>query len=268
MLSVIIPTRNESANISACVHAFDALVARGDAEVIVVDNESGDDTQALARAAGAKVLVQGPERCAQRNRGWREARGEYVMFVDADMVVPQETQEEILRTFSAADAPDALYVREVRTGGGFRTKWRNFERSFYDATPIDGLRVMRRALLERVGGYDEGLVACEDWDLDRRMLDAGARVALTNGHLFHNERLVTTSRHLAKKKYYATTMDAYREKWGDDAYVRRQFSPFYRLFGVFFENGKWRRVLRHPVLYAAILLDRVAVGAVYIFNRR
>lgn len=268
MLSVVIPTRNESANIADCIHAFDALAARGDAEVLVVDNASDDGTQEIARKAGAKVFVQGPERCAQRNRGWREAKGECVMFVDADMIVPTETQEEIVRTLSGPSAPDALYVREVRTGDGFRIKWRNFERSFYDATPIDGLRVLRRSLLERVGGYDESLVACEDWDLDRRVLALGARVALTEGHLFHNERLMTAARHLAKKKYYATTMDAYRRKWNDDAYVRRQFSPWYRLFGVFFERGKWRRVLRHPILYATILLDRVAVGFVYLIARR
>ena len=267
MLSVVIPTKNEAANIEACIRAFDALARRGDAEVIVVDNASDDDTQSIARAAGAKVFCQGPERCAQRNRGWREAVGEYVMFVDADMVVPPETQDEILQKVSDAESPDALYVREVRTGNGFRTKWRNFERSFYDATCIDGLRVIRRSLIEKVGGYDESLVACEDWDLDRRLIDAGARVAITAGHLFHNEQNVTTSRHLAKKRYYATTMDAYRQKWGNDSYVRRQFSPFYRLVGVFFERGKWRRVLRHPILYAAVIFDRIAVGLVYLIAR-
>lgn len=268
MISVVIPTRNESANITACVQAFEKLARRGDAEVTVVDNFSDDGTQETARKAGAKVLVQGPERCSQRNRGWKESSGDFIMFVDADMIVPESTQEEILRIIAAPDAPDALYVREIRSGEGFRTRWRNFERSFYDATPVDGLRVIRRTFLERVGGYDESLVACEDWDLDRRITALGARTALTDGHLVHNEKNLTTAAHLAKKRYYAGTMDAYRRKWNDDAYVRRQFSPWYRLAGVFMEHGKWRRVLRHPVLYAAVVADRISVGLVYLFARR
>ncbi len=267
MISIIIPTKNEEPNIVACVTAFAGLAERGEAEVIVVDNSSEDRTQELACSAGARVIVQGPERCAQRNRGWREARGEYVMFVDADMIVPESTQAEILSLLSKQDPPDAIYVREVRSGDGLRIKARNFERSFYDATEIDGLRVIRRSLLERVGGYDENLTACEDWDLDRRLLALGATTTLTKGALIHNERLVTFARHLSKKRYYAGTMDRYREKWNNDEVVRRQFSPFYRTVGVFFAKGAWKRTLRHPILYLVVLFDRIAVGVTYLVGR-
>ena len=195
ILSVVIPARNEAENIVACLEAFAAF--RDRLELIVVDNSSTDETQALAAAHGARVFVQGPERCAQRNRGWREASGEYVMFVDADMIVPADTIAEILKT-CAANGP-ALFVREVRSGSGLRLRARNFERSFYDATCIDGLRVVRRADLERVGGYDEDLVACEDWDLDRRLLAAGVATALTRGHLVHNEARQNLRKYLAKK---------------------------------------------------------------------
>ena len=79
---------------------------------------------------------------------------------------------------------------------------------------------------------------------------------------------MTFAKHLRKKRYYAETMDLYRRKWNNDAVVRRQFSPFYRLVGIFFENGNWRRTLRHPFLYTLVLLDRIAVGLTYLFNRR
>lgn len=267
MLSIVIPTKNEESNIAACIGAFREACEHGEVEVIVVDNGSGDKTQELARANGARVYVQGPERCAQRNRGWQEARGEYVMFVDADMIVPQDTVEEILGRLTDDQPPDALYVREIRSGTGLRIRARNFERSFYNATVIDGLRVIRRDWLERIGGYDENLVACEDWDLDRRLIAAGARTALTEHALIHNERQITFSRHLGKKRYYAQTMDLYRRKWNNDAIVRKQFSPFYRLIGVFFTNGNWRRTIRHPFLYTLVLFDRIAVGITYLFNR-
>lgn len=271
-LSVVIPTRNEEANIAACIRAFDAVRAR--VEVVVVDNGSSDRTREIAAALGARVFVQGPERCAQRNRGWREATGETILFADADMILPQETIDEILSFCSPIPVPrspipvpPSLYIPEHRVGRGLRLRARNFERAFYDGTCIDGLRVIPRTWLERVGGYDETLVACEDWDLDRRLLAAGTPTAVTKGPLIHNEANQGLRRLLAKKAYYAKSVDAYRRKWKDDAICRRQFGIAYRFFGVFVERGKWRRLLRHPVLAAVMFAERFLVGVTYILHR-
>ena len=263
-LSVVIPTRNEEANIGACLDAFAAFL--DGVELIVVDNSSTDRTREIAAAKGARVLLQGPERCAQRNCGWREASGGFVMFVDADMIVPEGTIEEIVES-SNHQVADCLYVREIRSGAGLRLKARNFERSFYDGTCIDGLRVIRRDWLEKVGGYDETLVACEDWDLDRRLLAAGARTAITKGHLVHNEAKQDLGKFLKKKAYYSTSVAVYRAKWREDEVVRKQFGLGYRFFGVFVENGKWRRLLRHPVLAAVMYGERVLVGFTYLLNK-
>ena len=265
VLSIVVPTRNEEANIAACLDAFAA--AGGAVETVVVDNGSDDRTRELAAAHGARVFVQGPERCAQRNRGWREARGAHVMFVDADMVVPPETLAEVLGRIAGGLPDTCLYVREVRAGRGLRIRARNFERSFYDGTCVDAVRVVPRALLERTGGYDERLVACEDWDLDRRLAAAGARTAITAGHLVHNESRQGLGRLLAKKAYYAKSVAAYRAKWGDDATCRRQLGLGYRYFGVFFGRGGWRRLLRHPVLALVMYLERIAVGLTYLLRR-
>ena len=289
-LTVVIPTKNEEANIGACLEAFAPF--RGAVEVIVVDNFSPDRTREIADKKGANVLLKGPERCAQRNRGWREATGDYVMFVDADMIVPKETVEEILdscaaltsgqetastlgvlRNVEAVSRPldekltSAFYIPEVRSGAGLRLKARNFERSFYDGTCIDGLRVIRRDWLEKVGGYDESLVACEDWDLDRRLFAAGAKASITKGHLIHNEAKQDLKKFLKKKAYYSTSVAAYRAKWQEDAIIRQQFGLFYRFLGVFVENGKWKRLLRHPILAAVMYAERVLVGFTYLMNK-
>ena len=265
-LSVVIPTKNEESNIGTCLDAFAAF--RKEVELIVVDNFSTDCTREIADKKGANVLLKGPERCAQRNRGWREATGDYVMFVDADMIVPKETVEEILgRLRDQSAAADAYWIPEVRSGAGLRLKARNFERSFYDGTCIDGLRVIRRDWIEKVGGYDENLVACEDWDLDRRLFSAGAKAAITKGHLVHNEAKQDLKKFLKKKAYYSTSVAAYRAKWREDAIIRRQFGLFYRFLGVFVENGKWKRLIRHPILAAVMYAERVLVGITYLKNR-
>ena len=264
-LSVIIPTRNEERNIGKCI---DALAPFLDwIEVIVVDNASTDATRELAAARGVRLFEQGPERSAQRNRGWREARAPFVCFLDADMRMLPETMAEIRRTISAPDAPDGLYIREIRTGSGWWIRTRNFERSFYDATCIDALRVFRRSILEKTGGYDETITGEEDWDLDRLCLAAGARVALTIGALLHDEGAFSWRRHLRKKAYYSGTIGRYRAKWGNDAVVRKQLGVGYRFFGVFLEKGKWRRALAHPLMMASIFFERTVVGAVYLLRR-
>lgn len=267
LLSVVVPTRNEARNIGPCLAAFDEARRDGWCEVIVVDNDSEDDTAALACAAGVRVIHQGPERSAQRNRGWRESAGRYVCFLDADMRMPADTLAEIRTRICVPEAPDALYIREVRVGRGWWIRVRNFERSFYDGTCIDALRVFRRDLLEKTGGYDPDITGFEDWDLDIQCAEAGARTAITDRALLHDEGEFTWARHLRKKGYYAGFADGYRAKWGPrHPALRRQLGIGYRFFGVFVEHGKWRRALRHPLLMASIYVERVIVGARYLLR--
>ena len=276
-LCMVIPTRNEAANIVECMTAFLPAVQEGWGEIIVVDNASADDTQALARRVAeslpapvrpnVRIVEKGPERSAQRNAGWQLARADYVFFSDADMRLPEATLREIQQKLSETNKPDAFFVREVRTGNGWWTRVRNFERTFYDATCIDALRVIRRNLLEQTGGYDEQLNGPEDWDLDRRLLQLTTNVALTDGHLVHDERRLTLGRHIRKKSYYSKSFSRYLEKWGRDEITRKQFGVGYRFIGVFIENGKWKRMLRHPLWMLTIWAERFCVGIVYLLRQ-
>ena len=286
-LSVIITTRNEEANIANCIHAFDNF--RSDVEIIVVDNASTDRTKEIAADLGATVLDKGPERSAQRNLGWRTAKSPWVVILDADMILPEPTICEILvvasgelsvmsesethhssleTNHSTPQTPLAYWIPEVRTGTGIRVKARNFERSFYDGTCIDALRLFHKSVLEATGGYDENLIAGpEDWELDIRILATGAKCAVLKGHLIHNEKRLTYKRMLEKKAYYTKSFAPYKAKWPGHPAVKKQFSPFYRFVGVFVENGKWRKILRHPILFAVVIFERLSVGVVYLLNK-
>lgn len=283
-LSVVITTRNEAANIANCIHAFDAV--RDQVEVIVVDNASTDDTKKIAADLGATVLDKGPERCAQRNLGWQMAKAEWVIVLDADMILPQETIKEMLGIAgrgqdlgrktedgrpdlaSKVSSPLAYWIPEIRTGSGIRVKARNFERSFYDGTCIDALRLFHKSILEKTGGYDESLIAGgEDWELDIRILETGAKCAILKNHLVHNEKQLTLKRMLEKKAYYSKSMTAYQAKWRGHPALKKQFGLVYRFFGVFVERGKWKRLLRHPVLAFVMYFERMAVGLIYLINR-
>ena len=264
-LSVVITTRNEAENIGNCIRAFDRF--RDDVEMIVVDNSSTDDTKDIAKKLGARVFNKGPERCAQRNLGWKEASAEWVLILDADMIVPEALVEEMFAVIDSGRS-DACWIPEVRTGRGLRTRARNFERSFYDGTPVDALRLFRKSVLEDAGGYDESLIAGgEDWDLDNRVLALKVKCEVLKTALIHNEKSLTVRRLLAKKAYYSKTIGRYRAKWPGHPAVKKQFSVYYRFVGVFVENGKWKKLVRHPILAAVMYFERFAVAATYLLRR-
>jgi glucosyl-3-phosphoglycerate synthase len=86
VVSVVVPARNEAATVGAIVAA---LVAAGPriAEVVVVDDGSHDATAAVAEAAGARVIraSSGPGKGQAMRQGLTEAKGDLVVFCDADL---------------------------------------------------------------------------------------------------------------------------------------------------------------------------------------
>ena len=85
--SVVIPARDAAETIGGVLEAL-AQQDPPPAEVIVVDDASRDETAAIAERHGAKVVRLEQSRSAggARNRGWDEARGEAVVFLDADAI--------------------------------------------------------------------------------------------------------------------------------------------------------------------------------------
>lgn len=92
LVSVIIPVRNEARGIAAVVHAVQAQHHPGwDLEVLVVDDGSIDGTAETAQAAGARVLelesgVEGGNPARGRNLGAAAAKGDPIVFLDADCI--------------------------------------------------------------------------------------------------------------------------------------------------------------------------------------
>jgi glycosyltransferase involved in cell wall biosynthesis len=89
-ISVVIPAYNEAKYIGDCLEALQAQTYPPQQfEIIVVDNGSSDDTARLARAYGARVVMELKKGVAlARQRGFREARGPIIASTDADTCVP------------------------------------------------------------------------------------------------------------------------------------------------------------------------------------
>lgn len=269
LVSVIITTRNERANIGSCLSSIKKQTYnQEDIEIIVVDNNSTDETKDIARQYTDKVYNYGPERSAQRNFGVRLAGGKYILYLDADMILSQAVINECVK-MCEKQAAVALYIPERIIGVGFWIKVRDFERGFYNATCIDAVRFIRKDKFLEIGGFDETLTGPEDWDFDRRIkaVVSAGKVGITDSVIYHNEGRFYFSKYSKKKKYYGQAFERYISKWGaSDILIRKQLGLFYRFFGVFLEAGKWRKALVHPLLLSGVYALRFLVGIGYLLR--
>ena len=189
--------------------------------------------------------------------------GEYLIYLDADMILSPTVIEECVSKCEC-DNVDALYVPERIVGEGFWIKVRDFERSFYVGTVIDAVRFVRRNLFLQAEGFDEILIGPEDWDFDRKIRKIG-RTGVANEPLYHNEGQFNMNRYLKKKGYYTDGIRKYIEKWGSgDIDTAKQVGVRYRLIGVFVEQGKWKKLVSHPVLMFGIYFLRLRVAMGYL----
>lgn len=269
LVSVVITTKNEQKNIENCLASIKRQSYPAQSiEIIVVDNQSNDQTKEIARKYTNKVFDKGPERSAQRNYGIMEvAQGEYVLYLDADMQLSKKVIEKGVEKFQEDDRIVALYISEIVTGNCYLSRVRRFERSFYDGTVIDGVRFVKRDKFKEVGGFDLSLTGPEDWDLDKKLKEIG-KFALLQEPIYHNEEEFDLYKYLFKKSYYGRSFERYIHKWGkNDKDIQKQFGFIYRYFVIFFEDKKWKKLIKNPALAFGMYFLRFLVGIIFLFRK-
>ncbi len=184
-VSVVIPTRNRSVLLK---RALLSLQEQTDPswEALVIDDGSTDDTaQMVAGMAGADPRIRyfrlerdgGNWRPVSRARniGIREAKGEYMMFLDDDdEFMPRRVE---LQTSAAAGAPVVVcdgYHIDMSTGRRRLVRVprdRHFGRLFRTVAVDHHALMVRRDVFAEIGGYDEHLMRAEDWEMMLRIAE-------------------------------------------------------------------------------------------------
>ena len=265
LVSVIVSTKNEERNISACLESV-VQQSTPPLEIIVVDNFSEDKTTEIAQEYGAKIFQQGPERSAQRNYGVEKAQGKYILYLDADMRLSPKVIEECVNCCEVDNKICGIYIPEFIVGKGFWINVRRFERSFYDGTVIDAVRFVPKTAIQQVEGFDLKNTGTEDWDFDKKIRGLGKTI-LAEANLEHDEGIFDLKNYLSKKNYYSKSFENYSKKWGrDDPDIRKQLSPWYRFLVVFVEQGKFVKLLKHPILTISMYYLRIRVGINYLLE--
>ncbi len=224
-VTVVVPTRNAAPTLGACLASLRSQSER--CVVVVVDNHSEDETQAIACRLADVVAVAGPERSAQRNLGAALVPAPFLGFIDADMVVGREVVAEAVAALRTGAG--AVIVPERSFGEGFWAEVRAFERSFYvGSDSVEAARFFRREVFEEAGGFDVGgLPGGEDWDLTGRVRQL-ASVERVTTMIEHDEGRPTLLDLWRKKAYYGPGLREYVGTHGtsslgalDRPYLRR-----------------------------------------------
>ena len=220
-VSVVVP--NHGRDISAIRHVTDFM---DDVELIEID--------------------VGKERSAQRNIGIEQAKGEFVFVLDSDQVPTTKLIDECMEIMKNPSC-NGIYIPEIIRGDDWFTKLRNYERQFYTSTCIDVVRFVRKCSCPF---FDESMSGPEDADWDLRIFPA----KLTSFNPLYHDDQISLWNYLKKKAYYTKSMERFSELHPN----AKVLQPLYRVFGVFMEHGKYKQLLKHPImalkLYCLIFL--------------
>lgn len=191
-LSVVIPALDEAAHIGAVLENLQAMRARG-AEVIVVDGGSRDATVAIAEPLADTVNSAPRGRARQMNAGAAAAKGDILLFLHADTLLPADADLQIR---AGLESGERVWGRfDVRIAGRARmlrvvAAMMNLRSRLTGIASGDQALFVTRAAFDAAGGFpDQELM--EDIELSRRLLRLSRPVCLAGPALTSGRRWET-----------------------------------------------------------------------------
>ena len=242
LVSIVIPTYNSEKTIAKCLESIKNQTYKN-IEIIVVDKYSKDKTVEIAKSYGAKVFViNAKERSEQKNFGVEQSRGKYIYIVDSDFIVEPEVIEEAVRKCENEDY-DAVCVHNTSDPTiSFWSKVRKLERDCYKNDELNvAARFFKKEVFEAIGGFNESLVAAEDYDLHNRLLEKGFKIGRIQAQEIHIGEPKSLWEIAKKHYYYGKTIGEFIK--ANPQKGIKQLSPIRPAF-----IKHWKEFARHPIL--------------------
>jgi glycosyltransferase involved in cell wall biosynthesis len=208
-VSVIIPAYNEELALPKTLERISQALAISayPSEIIVVDNDSQDETKQVAASFGAKVFLEKEHNISRvRNTGAENSTGDVLIFIDADTLVPDTLFQKIT----------AVMDDEKCFGGAVAVEYENFARKwmrfyllgwafwgkFFNMAQ-GAAQFCRKSVFEKLEGYDQTIFMGEDVEFYWRLSKYAKR---NQGYLYFVEhpKVVTSARRFDKMSLWKT----------------------------------------------------------------
>ena len=176
MISVIIPAHNEERYLRKTLQAL-RRQNYGWFEVIVVANGCTDRTRDMARGLCQRLIVLSRKSLGvARNLGARMARGDILVFLDADTTLEPMALRVIAEQFASSDAAGTIQGRPDEGRRAYRLIYcvKNFVHRWSLHPGSSGVILCWKEHFMRVGGFDEGLAVRENSELVKRLTRLGS----------------------------------------------------------------------------------------------
>jgi len=216
MLSIVIPTYNEEQYLPFLLRSITAQ-SSSDYEIIVADNNSTDKTRELAEAAGARI-IDGGLPAAGRNAGAAAAKGDIILFLDSDVILPdqrfiEDTVVEFKKRRLGVATCKVEPLSDKKIDKYMHEGFNYFMWVTSAVTPhAPGFCIFaRKKVHDKIGGFDEDIKLGEDHDYVERAGKVGKfrllkshRIPVSVRRLDKDGRLKTFVKYLAAEIHMRT----------------------------------------------------------------
>jgi glycosyltransferase involved in cell wall biosynthesis len=250
LVSILVHTRNSQRTIKEHLESIKCQTYK-QIEIVMVDNNSSDDTLVLAKHFTKNIFTCGPERSAQRNFGAKKAKGEFFLVPDVDMILGKDVVAQCVALVTSNSKIKAIIIPEKSIGIGFWARCKALERSYYMKVPwMQAARFFDKKTFFEMGGYDLENTGTEDFDLPQRIqLKYGKlSVGKIDDNILHDEGNLSLIRSLKKKFYYAQNLDIYKR--ANLTFYNKQANIF-RRFLIYFSDPI--KLFKNPVIGLGML---------------
>lgn len=255
LVSILIPTLNSEKTLKKCLSSIINQTYKN-IEIILIDGGSNDSTTSIASDYSCKILTLiGKERSAQLNYGSNAATGKYIYRVDSDFVLDMNLVSEAVNKCECENL-DAIsvYVSPDPTIS-FWSKVRKLEKDCYkNDLKYNGARFIKTELYRNMNGFNESLVAGEDYDFINKVIKLNYKVSFISSeevHLGEPKSLVDI---IKKQFYYGTTIGKFINENKINGII--QISP---LRIVWLKN--WKKFIMHPILTTGFIIYEITIYA-------